>query len=70
MMGSKFLGTFLWWLKIFQSKKGGTCPSMSVEQVLSEHHILNSAYCTKICFPKNKLNIKLLHNMLTEHIVN
>ena len=45
-------------------------PSMSVEQVLSEHHILNSAYCTKVCFPKNKLNIKLLHNMLTEHIVN
>ena len=45
-------------------------PSMSVEQVLSEHHILNSANCTKIHFPKYKLNIILLHNMPTEHILN
>ena len=50
--------------------KGRLRPSMSVEQVLSEHHILNSANCTKIHFPKYKLNIILLHNMPTEHILN
>ena len=45
-------------------------PSMSVEQRLSEHHVLNSDYCTKSRCHNYKLNIKQLNNMPCEQLVN